>query len=251
MHGMMQHQLGQRSQQGHQYGDHRDLIAALARQTQGSSSNNFPPHQHQNPMNFRRQQQQQHHHQQQRQQHHPHQQQQQHQGSMFFSGDQFHRHAAAQQAQSHNQQSNSRSHRSPFAMLQEEHEVRTNSFDLLYLVFHLFQILTFSVLRRGKSNKNCKMPRQDSSTSSFSPGKMAVLGRMQSLAPRKLIDSVLRLLSLIQKLTNHICHLICVPSGDIPIFPMMCNITRMTEMLQKGPKLMDSLSTKNLKLTRL
>lgn len=107
MHGLLQQQLDQRQQN---YGDHRDLISALARQQQGrNSGQNFsrPVQQQQQSMNF----------------------QQQQSNTGFSNHDQFRNlpgrhanhtlHEALQQ-----QQQQQRQQKSPFAVLQEEHEVR-------------------------------------------------------------------------------------------------------------------------------
>ena len=105
MHGLLQQQLDQRQQN---YGDHRDLISALARQQQGrNSGQNFsrPVQQQQQSMNF----------------------QQQQSNTGFSNHDQFRNlpgHHANHTLHEALQQQQQRQQKSPFAVLQEEHEVR-------------------------------------------------------------------------------------------------------------------------------
>jgi len=114
MNGLLQQHLGQ---QPSMYGDNRDIIAALARQ-QGLNNNNgnnfsqqpLQQHQHQQGMNYR----------------------QQHNMGFLNNQEQLrnlpgpHTNMSLHQALQHRQgqQQQRQSIKSPFALLQEEHEVR-------------------------------------------------------------------------------------------------------------------------------
>jgi hypothetical protein len=110
MNGLIQQHLGQ---QQNMYGDNRDIIAALARQQgMNNNGNNFSQpiqqHQHQQAMNYR----------------------QQHNNMGFSNHGQVrnlpghHSSLSLQQALQHRQQQQRQPQKSPFALLQEEHEVR-------------------------------------------------------------------------------------------------------------------------------